>query len=144
MLDNINLDSSVAVYVQIENEVQFAIVSGRLQAGDQLPTSKALAERLGVNFNTVSKAYRDLEVMGIVFTRRGMGVYINKGIEAKCRQRILKRLGERLHEVVAEAKAAGMTPTELRGIVAASYASDAGPYGSVPASVAGLAKKRRK
>lgn len=54
MLENINIDSSVAVYVQIENHVQFAIASGKLKAGDQLPSVRELSERLDVNPNTVS------------------------------------------------------------------------------------------
>ena len=67
---------------------------------------RELSERLGVNPNTVAKAYRDLEVMGLLYTRRGMGVFINKGIEAKCREDCRKRIIGRMYEVVAEAKAA--------------------------------------
>ena len=78
MFENINIHSSVAVYVQIENAVLFAVASGRLKAGDQLPSVIEASKKLKVNFNTVAKAYRDLMVMGIVYTRRGMGVFINK------------------------------------------------------------------
>jgi GntR family transcriptional regulator len=63
-IDSINTTSSVAVYMEIENLLQFAIASGELRAGDQLPSVVKLAEKLKVNFNTVGKAYRDLEVMG--------------------------------------------------------------------------------
>ncbi len=74
MMENINIYSDVAVYEQIENHVQFAIASGRLKSGDQLPTVRALSEKLDINPNTVAKAYRDLEVMGLLYARRGMGV----------------------------------------------------------------------
>ena len=113
MLSTIDISSSVAVYVQIENHVQFAISSGYLQPGDQLPSVRELSERLDVNPNTVAKAYRDLEVMGLLFTRRGMGVFVNKGVEAKCREECRRRIIKRMHEVVAEAKAAGMTSKEI-------------------------------
>ena len=63
MFTNIDIHSSMAVYVQIENEVMFGIASGKLKAGDQLPSLYELAKRLGLNFNTVAKAYRDLEVI---------------------------------------------------------------------------------
>ena len=76
MLEEVNVHSSVAIYAQIENQIRFAIASGKLKANDQLPSIKELGERLGVNFNTVAKAYRDLEVMGLIYTRRGMGCYV--------------------------------------------------------------------
>jgi len=113
----------VAVYVQIENHVQFAIASGRMEPGERLPSIRELSEKLNVNLNTVAKAYRDLEVMGYLYTRRGMGVFIKKGIVAKCRAECHRRIISKLHEVVAEAKAAGMTPKELRNIVAKRHAS---------------------
>ena len=143
MLDSIDIHSSVAVYVQIENHVQFAIASGRLKPGDQLPSVRELSERLGVNPNTVAKSYRDLEVMGLLYTRRGMGVFVNKNIEGKCREDCRKRIIGRMHEVVAEAKAAGMTRKEINDVVEASLAVDATPYGETPASVLALAKVKK-
>lgn len=143
MFENINIHSSVAVYVQIENTVQFAVASGRLKAGDQLPSVREASEKLNVNPNTVAKSYRDLEVMGIVYTRRGMGVFINKGADAKCKDDSRRRIVGRLHEVVAEAKAAGMTPQEIKGICNASCAIDAEPYGEAPASLLAMAKSKK-
>lgn len=143
MLSSIDIHSSVAVYVQIENHVQFAIASGRLKAGDQLPSVRELSERLGVNPNTVAKAYRDLEVMGLLYTRRGMGVFVNKNIEVKCREDCRRRIIGRLHEVVAEAKAAGMVRKEILDIVEASAALDASPYGETPAALTAMAKPKK-
>ncbi|NUM56405.1 MAG: GntR family transcriptional regulator [Candidatus Hydrogenedentes bacterium] len=140
MLSSIDINSSVAVYVQIENHVQFAIASGRLKAGDQLPSVRELSERLNVNPNTVAKAYRDLEVMGLLYTRRGMGVFVNKGVEGKCRDECRKRIIGRLHEVVAEAKAAGMTAREVSEVTDKSYQMESGPYSATPNSLTALAK----
>ena len=92
MLTSVNIYSSVAVYTQIENEVQFAIASGKLKEGDQLPSVRELSERVKVNPTTIAKAYRDLEVMGLLYTRRGMGVYINKGVQKACRERCAARI----------------------------------------------------
>lgn len=144
MLSSIDINSEVAVYVQIENHIQFAIASGRLNATDQLPSVRELSERLGVNPNTVAKAYRDLEVMGLLYTRRGMGVFVNKNIEAKCREDCRKRIIGRLHEVAAEAKAAGMNEKEIVEVLQKSYASAGGPYGATPTSVTALAKPKKK
>lgn len=142
MLSSIDIHSSVAVYIQIENHVQFAIASGKLKPGDQLPSVRELSERLGVNPNTVAKSYRDLEVMGLLYTRRGMGVFVNKNIDAKCREDCRKKIIGRMHEVVAEAKAAGMIRKEVLDVIEASLAVDASPYGETPASVLALARKK--
>jgi len=143
MLASIDIHSSVAVYIQIENHIQFAIASGRLKPADQLPSVRELSERLGVNPNTVAKAYRDLEVMGLLYTRRGMGVFINKGIESKCREECRRRIIMRLHEVVAESKASGMSKKEITEVLDKSLAAEASPYGETPNSILALAKKKR-
>jgi GntR family transcriptional regulator len=144
MLSSIDIHSSVAVYVQIENHVQFAIASARLGSGDQLPSVRELSERLEVNPNTVAKAYRDLEVMGLLYTRRGMGVFVNKGVENKCREDCRKRIIGRIHEVVAEAKAAGLTNKEVNELVGMSLAHQGTPYAEVPQSLLQLAKAPKK
>lgn len=143
MLSSIDIHSSVAVYVQIENHIQFAIASAKLKAGDQLPSVRELSERLKVNPNTVAKAYRDLEVMGLLYTRRGMGVFVNKGIEAKCREECRKRIITRLHEVVSESKASGMSKKDIIEIIDKSISTESNPYGETPAQVLALAKKKR-
>lgn len=140
MLDSVNIYSSVAVYVQIENQVQFAIASGELKADDQLPTVHVLAERLKMNPNTVAKAYRDLEVMGYLYTRRGVGVFINKGVDAKCREECHKRITARLYEVTAEAKAAGVTKQDIMTIVKKCTDLDSIPYAEPPRELLALAK----
>lgn len=144
MLSTIDIHSSVAVYVQIENHVQFAISAGRVSTGDQLPSVRELSERLKVNPNTVAKAYRDLEVMGLLYTRRGMGVFINKNIETKCREDCRRRIIGRMHEVVAEAKAAGMSKAEVLEVVDKSLSSDTPPYSETPAYLLALAKGGKK
>lgn len=135
MFDKVNMHSSVAVYGQIENLVRFAISAGKLKAGDQLPSVRELSERLQVNPNTVAKAYRDLEVMGIVYTRRGMGVYVQKGVEAKCRDAVRSQIVRKLFESVCEAKAAGLSEKEVRSVVEKLFAADSQPYASDEALV---------
>ena len=139
MFENVNIYSSVAVYVQIENLVLFAIASGELKPGDQLPTVHDMAEKLDVNPNTVSKAYRDLVVMGYVLARRGMGVFIEKSIEAKCAKAVRERIISRIHEVVGEARAAGFTAAAIKDIATKSYASNTGPYTKTPQPLQALA-----
>ncbi len=141
MLDSIDIDSSVPVYIQIENEVQFGIASGRLKTDDRLPSVRELSERVKVNPNTVAKSYRDLEVMGLVYTRQGMGVFVAKGATARCREECLRRVVSRIHEVVSEAKAAGFGPKEIKDLVNVSLGVDTTPYGETPKQMLEIAKK---
>ena len=78
MFEQLDFESPVPIYTQIEKQVRFGIASGRLKSGDPLPSAKELAERFGVNVNTVMKAYRDLRIMGCVIPQRTVGVFIAK------------------------------------------------------------------
>src|SRR5499425_2102330 len=67
---------STPIYAQIERGLRAAIASGRLRAGDQLPTVRQLAVDLRVNANTVARVYADLERDGVLETRRGVGSFV--------------------------------------------------------------------
>lgn len=142
MLETVNVHSSVAIYEQIENQIRFAIASGKLKANDQLPSIKELGKRLGINFNTVAKAYRDLEVMGLIYTRRGMGCFVNGGVGTRCAGDCRAQITKRLHEISQEAKAAGIPKKELALIVGECLRGDEPPYASPPNSLLALAKKK--
>ena len=73
---NIDLRSDVPIYVQIVEQVQQKVVTGELKKGDQLPTVRALAMDLRINFNTVSRAYRLLDETSIISTQQGRGTFI--------------------------------------------------------------------
>lgn len=125
----INIVSAVAVYVQIENLIKFALTAGKLKYKDQLPSVRELSERLEVNPNTVAKAYRDLEVMGLLYTQRGMGVFIEKTAEAQARNIVDKYLEQRIGEVGREAgtagRDAGFTASQFRAQMKAGAAGEA-------------------
>ena len=72
----LNLRSDIPIYIQIVEQVRQQVVDGRLKPGDQLPTVRALASDLRINFNTVSRAYRLLDEAGIISTQQGRGTYI--------------------------------------------------------------------
>jgi GntR family transcriptional regulator len=64
-------------YRQIIDQIKFGIASGHLKTGEQLPTVRALAVQLKVNLNTIAKAYKELEILGILDTQQGSGTFIN-------------------------------------------------------------------
>jgi GntR family transcriptional regulator len=74
----LDYSSGVPVYRQIIDQIRFGIASGQLKLGEQLPTVRALAVDLKVNLNTVSKAYKELEIKNILETQQGTGTFINK------------------------------------------------------------------
>jgi GntR family transcriptional regulator len=75
---NFQLDfhSGLPIYTQIANQIQGRLANGILKPGDQLPTVRALALELRVNFNTVARAYRLLDEERIISTQQGRGTYI--------------------------------------------------------------------
>ena len=143
LLSLVDLQSSVSVYMQIENHVQFAISSGRLKPGDQLPAVRELADRLKVNVNTVSKAYRDLAVMGLLYTRRGMGVFVSKDIEEKCKEDCRSRVLTRLNEVVCESRAAGFNDKEIVEIVGKVLKLKTNPAGGLAPALQSYLRRRK-
>ena len=72
----INIKDDVPVYVQLQNQILDYIALGILQKDDQLPSVRTLSKELGINPNTVAKAYTTLEKQGYVYTKPGKGVFI--------------------------------------------------------------------
>jgi len=68
--------SGVPFYRQIIDQIRFGIATGSLTVGEQLPTARALAVQLKVNLNTVTKAYKELEIQKILETQQGTGTFI--------------------------------------------------------------------
>lgn len=124
----VNFDSPVAVYTQIENQIIFAIASGRLRAGDRAPSGRDMALLLGINPNTVMKAYRDLEIMGIVESRRGVGVTITEKAARVASSMANNLVSARLRESVGECLAVGMKPADIKNLVAKYIQAGVHPY----------------
>src|ERR1700674_127341 len=68
--------SGVATYLQLERQVRQALRLRHLRPGDRLPTAKEVVRRLAINPNTVLKAYRELERVGLVEGRPGLGTFV--------------------------------------------------------------------
>ena len=105
--------SGIPLYKQIILQIEMAIADGRLSSGDQLPTVRGLAVDLQVNPNTVSKAYGELEIRGIVASQQGTGTFISdKKIEMSEveRERIL---GEMVRGLIIKAASYGFSPRDV-------------------------------
>jgi GntR family transcriptional regulator len=120
----------MAVYRQIENHLQFAIASGRIRAGQALPSVRQLSDALEVNPNTVTKALRDLEIKGLVTTVRGIGVKVAPNAKLQCRKSVQEMVRSHLRNVVGECVAAGLTSAQIRKLVADTLRTGHQPYGA--------------
>jgi GntR family transcriptional regulator len=127
---SVDIDSPIAVYIQIENQVQFAIASGKLKPGENLPSVREMSSMLNINPNTVTKAYRDLEMMHLVNTRRGVGVSVADKAVKLCKESTRQMVKRHLIDVVAESVACGYSNSEIRAIVTQTIDSGALPYSS--------------
>ncbi|MBN1907188.1 MAG: GntR family transcriptional regulator, partial [Deltaproteobacteria bacterium] len=112
----VDFSSGVHVYKQIINTIYSAIGNGELAEGDKLPTIKELAERLEVNPNTIAKSYRELELKGVIASKRGNGSFISvnqsKAVTLTDKEKE-SRLNNLFSRVIAEAKNEGITEDEL-------------------------------
>ncbi|MBZ5658710.1 MAG: GntR family transcriptional regulator [Acidobacteriia bacterium] len=109
----LDLRSGVPVYRQIIDQVIGGIASGALVGGDQLPTVRQLAVDLSINPNTVIRAYRELEIRGVLDTLQGTGTFIShKKVERDDAEQ-QRRLNQLVSEFVARAGSAGFTVQEL-------------------------------
>ncbi len=98
----LDYSGGVPIYRQIIDQIRFGIASGQLKPGEQLPTVRALAVELKVNLNTISKAYKELEIKNILESQQGTGTFINKtenAVPDKERKEKLKEICIRLSSV---------------------------------------------
>jgi GntR family transcriptional regulator len=101
---HISPNDGVPIYLQIVQQVKYLVASGRLAPGEELPPIRTLAEQLLINPNTVARAYRELEIAGVVTKRRTSGTYVSQDGSPLARQERLKILAERVDALLVEAR----------------------------------------
>ncbi len=109
----LDLHSGVPVYRQIIDQIMGGIAAGVLAGGDQLPTVRQVAVDLAINPNTVGRAYRELEIRGVLETQQGTGTFIgNQKVKLDDVER-QRQLNQLVSDFVARAGAAGFTIEDL-------------------------------
>lgn len=112
----INHRSGVPIYKQLVQQIEKGLAGKLLKPGDQLPTVREMALNLTVNPNTVARAYRELEVRGMIVSVQGRGTFISEEIASSMveeREIMIQRL---LHDLVREARQLGLTPHKLEAL----------------------------
>ena len=118
----IDFRSGLPIYTQIVNQVQSQIASGILKPGDQLPTVRALAEELRVNFNTIARAYRIMDEARIISTQQGRGTYITEKPPPNVTEKLRKETLEALtHRYISEAVRLEFSKSEIRKMVSDQF-----------------------
>jgi GntR family transcriptional regulator len=123
----INVTDGVPIYRQIVNQVKYLVASGLLRPGDELPPIRALALQLKVTPNTIVKAYGELEMAGVAYSRRGSGTFVSEGrpqLALRERRRIVE---QRIDALLAEAHQLNFTADDIiRMVRERKAAMDAG------------------
>ena len=105
------------IYKQIIDQVRYMVGAGRLQPGDEMPSVRVLAQQILVNPNTVARAYRELEAMGLLASRQGSGTVVTNGgspLAKRERQRILT---DRVDALLAEARQLSFSVDEVKQLL---------------------------
>jgi len=110
----LDLQSGVPVYRQIIDQVLGGIAAGTLAAGHQLPTVRQVAVDLSINPNTVVRAYRELEIRGVLETQQGTGTFISQLKVKHDEVERQRQLAQLVGEFVSRAGAAGFSIEELQ------------------------------
>jgi GntR family transcriptional regulator len=114
----LNFRSGIPIYSQIVEQVKSLIASGKLKKGDQLPTVRALAQDLRVNFNTIARAYRLLDEAGVISTQQGRGTYILEAPSVEASEQLKRQTLESLsRRYLTDAIHLGCSPEETLEIM---------------------------
>ena len=113
MLIRISTSNGTPIYRQIISQVQYLVASGRLKAGDTMPPIRALAQQLLINPNTVARAYRDLETMGVLESKQGSGTVVSAAGSPLAQDTKEKIIRERVVALLAEGQQLGYLSNDI-------------------------------
>jgi len=108
---NINPMAPVPIYRQLADQLEVAIRSGALPGGAPLPSHRDLSSRLSVNHLTIKRAYDDLQALGLIETRRGIGRFVAE--DAQDAEGLPRIVSEQLRVAVENAQVAGITQEQI-------------------------------
>lgn len=109
--------STSPIYEQIASQIKDAILSGDLTEGSPLPSIRSLANDLHVSVITTKRAYAELEAAGFIVTVQGKGTFVAGGNLELLREERLRTVEAALTHVIADARAANITPEELHEMI---------------------------
>jgi GntR family transcriptional regulator len=128
---HLDRSGSVPAYAQLVQQVREALRLGLLRPGDRLPTVREVVTACTVNAATVLKAYRELELSGLVEARQGAGTFVSGTLGGSTDPAVMRRLRDGLAAWVGEARVAGLEDEDVRALMTSVLAE---PPGELSAS----------
>ncbi len=113
----VNRQSAVPLHVQIKEQIRYAVTSGDLEPGEPLPSIRELTAQLGVHRNTVHRVYMELQALGVLVSRPGVGVFVNEALASAVSPTDLAFVDELVERFFVEARQAGINPVTLSQLV---------------------------
>ena len=116
---SLDMSDGAPIYRQIIRQIEYAILSGRLNSGDKLPTIRSLAVELKTNPNTIAKAYGELEIRGILATQVGSGTFISDKKPDPLDVSLDQKIREMIGHFIREMQNLGVEKKELAALITA-------------------------
>lgn len=115
-------DDSKPIYLQIKEEIEHAIIQGRLKEEENVSSIRALAQEYRINPQTVSNAMNELINDGILYKKRGIGLFVNQGAKEKLKSQKKREFREyELENTIKKARTLGIAVQELIESIHAIY-----------------------
>lgn len=112
----IDPDSTVPVFKQIVAEMQSAIAAGIYREGEAIPSARVLSLRLNVNPNTIQRAFEELDQLGVIETRRGIGKFVTRGALKNAAKKSKEEIAKIFKEGIRQAASAGLSKKDIDAI----------------------------
>ena len=111
-----NFDTSMPIYLQVIEGIKNDIVAGKLNLGDKLPSTREMAIEKTINANTAARIYKELELLDIAFTKRGIGTFVTESRDKY--EELKKELSEEyVKSFVTNMKGLGYEELEIEAMV---------------------------
>ena len=117
MFLQIDFQNGLPIYEQVVRQVKFAIAGQDFKEGELVPSVREIARELAINPNTVARAFRQLQIDGVLEPVRGTGLAVASGAAERCRKERVELIRARLTQVLSEAMQSRLDPNDLRILV---------------------------
>ncbi|MCK4694527.1 MAG: GntR family transcriptional regulator [Candidatus Cloacimonetes bacterium] len=115
-------NEAIPIYLQIKEEIENAIIADSLKENEAIPSIRSCSQQYRLNPQTISNAINELMNEGVIYKKRGIGMFVGKGAQKKLKQKKSKEFRNTdLKKVIMKSRSLGITKTELKKILDAIY-----------------------
>ncbi len=115
-------DDSLPIYLQIKEEIENAIITNSLKEEEAIPSIRTLAQQYRLNPQTIANAVSELMTEGVIFKKRGIGMFVEKGAQAKLRKKKNQKFhSDDLLKVIQKSRSLGISKNELIATIDTLY-----------------------